>query len=355
MPIRFKCPHCKKGLVVKEQMAGKKAACPACKKVLSVPATVSAPADLEAFAAAALADQPVTPPPQTDGKSDGKVDGKTNGRTDGAAPPSAPAPAIEFNCEFCDTRLKFDADMGGKKAPCTNPECRRIIKVPMPKIERPKDWRELSKGPSAVLAKKPEQLEGAWGTATDKSKVSQAALAEADAIIEVDEDESSAAMRWLRRGLWIGGVGGALFLTIWGLSRRHEVTTQREAIDLALEAVDATDHKDAKKIPAAWAAVVLRGAGEHHVTKKKAATAQQYFTKARAMLPADPAVDADLFRKVLAASEVTLGGSDEQARDGERLPWADAFTYIKRPIGDIKSSEARVLAAREVGTLLLRK
>ena len=184
MPIRFKCPHCKKGLVVKEQMAGKKAACPACKKVLSVPATVSAPADLEAFAAAALADQPVTPPPQTDGKSDGKADGKTNGRTDGAAPPSAPAPAIEFNCEFCDTRLKFDADMGGKKAPCTNPECRRIIKVPMPKIERPKDWREVSKGPSAVLAKKPEQLEGAWGTATDKSKVSQAALAEADAIVE---------------------------------------------------------------------------------------------------------------------------------------------------------------------------
>src|SRR5262249_18951535 len=54
MPIRFKCPHCKKPLVVKEQMAGKKAPCPACKKVLSVPAPVSAP-DLEALAAAAFA------------------------------------------------------------------------------------------------------------------------------------------------------------------------------------------------------------------------------------------------------------------------------------------------------------
>src|SRR5207244_2480846 len=128
---------------------------------------------------------------QTGGQSDGKVDGKADGqaldgqgvdgKANGAAPAgAAPAPPIEFNCEHCETRLKFNAEMGGKKAPCTNPECRRIIKVPMPKIERPKDWREVSKGPAAVLANKPPQLEGAWGTATDKSKVSQAALAEAD-------------------------------------------------------------------------------------------------------------------------------------------------------------------------------
>src|SRR5919109_1301458 len=105
MPIRLKCPHCKKGLAINDKMAGKKVLCPACKKPFSVPA--------------APADKP---------------------------PPPAPPPPIEFNCEYCDTRLKFDADMGGKKAPCTNPECRRIIKVPMPKIERPKDWREVSKG-----------------------------------------------------------------------------------------------------------------------------------------------------------------------------------------------------------------
>src|SRR5436190_21449649 len=101
MPIRLKCPHCKKGLAINEKMAGKKVLCPSCKKAFSVPVAVSAPADLEAFAAAALADQPTTlptppmpptpaaPPPQTEGKPDGKVDGRA------APPPSAPTPPIE--------------------------------------------------------------------------------------------------------------------------------------------------------------------------------------------------------------------------------------------------------------------
>jgi phage FluMu protein Com len=46
MPIKFPCPHCKKGLSVKEHLAGKRAKCPACKKVLTVPAPESAPAEL---------------------------------------------------------------------------------------------------------------------------------------------------------------------------------------------------------------------------------------------------------------------------------------------------------------------
>src|SRR5438876_11058813 len=131
MPIRFKCPHCQKGLVVKEQMAGKKAACPACKKVLSVPALRSRPADLEEFAAAALSDAgPATP------------------KTTPAAEAADGAP-IETVCPYCDTRVTFAAEMGGKQAPCPNGECRRIIKVPLPHGERPRDWREVKAGPAA--------------------------------------------------------------------------------------------------------------------------------------------------------------------------------------------------------------
>ena len=45
MPIKFKCPHCQRGLSVKEHLAGKTAKCPACKKALKIPAPVSSPAD----------------------------------------------------------------------------------------------------------------------------------------------------------------------------------------------------------------------------------------------------------------------------------------------------------------------
>src|SRR5947209_3772948 len=101
--IKFNCPHCKRGLSVKDHLAGKRAACPACKKGLLIPAPVSKPVDLEAFAAAALADQPA----------------------------EAKAPTlIDFRCPQCDEEIHVSSELGGKQAPC--PECRRIIKVPMP-------------------------------------------------------------------------------------------------------------------------------------------------------------------------------------------------------------------------------
>src|SRR5262249_31932199 len=36
MTIRFKCPHCQKPLGVKDQLAGKKAKCPVCKKDIMI-------------------------------------------------------------------------------------------------------------------------------------------------------------------------------------------------------------------------------------------------------------------------------------------------------------------------------
>jgi len=58
MTIKFNCPHCHKGLSVKEHLAGKRAPCPSCKKVLTIPAPVAMAADVEDLAAAAFADEP---------------------------------------------------------------------------------------------------------------------------------------------------------------------------------------------------------------------------------------------------------------------------------------------------------
>src|SRR5260370_41138618 len=165
MPIRFKCPNCKKALAVKEHMAGKKAACPSCKKPLMIPARVSNPADVEDLAARLLAD----PPPA-------KVEEKPKS-----------AQTIDFNCPYCDAELHLSADLGGKKEPC--PECKHIIKVPQLIKEQAKDWRTVeSAGPSAAATKGQPELRGSWGSTTNKAKVSMRALEEAYSIIYEDEE-----------------------------------------------------------------------------------------------------------------------------------------------------------------------
>ena len=72
----------------------------------------------------------------------------------------------------------------GKRMQCPNPECRSIVKVPNPKEEKPKDWRELAKkGPAAAILNQPEKIdEAAWGTQTDKTRAHKEGLIEAGAI-----------------------------------------------------------------------------------------------------------------------------------------------------------------------------
>src|SRR5262245_43526259 len=114
MAIKFNCPHCKKVLVVKDDsLAGKKAACNGCKKIVVIPkgsngAITPAPAeDVEALAAAALAEPKPDPVAAQE------------------------AATFEFECPQCGESVKMGREFAGKNAPC--PECRRIIKVPLPK------------------------------------------------------------------------------------------------------------------------------------------------------------------------------------------------------------------------------
>src|SRR6516165_9868785 len=109
MPIKFACPHCKRGLSVKDHLAGKRAACPACKKALTIPkgsSTTHAP----------LRDRPAPAAPAAPQEDAEKAAAAKEAKT------------VDFNCPFCDTELKLDVKLAGKRTSC--PECRRIIKVP---------------------------------------------------------------------------------------------------------------------------------------------------------------------------------------------------------------------------------
>src|SRR5262245_60284402 len=107
MTIRLKCPNakCQKVLVVKDELAGKRVRCPACKTSVSVAAPIAPPADLEAFAAAAFSEEPAA----------------QKAAAEAAAPKSTQT--IDFNCYYCDAELHLPAEQGGKQIPC--PECKR--------------------------------------------------------------------------------------------------------------------------------------------------------------------------------------------------------------------------------------
>src|SRR5216684_2348129 len=95
MSITFSCPHCKKSHTVKDHLAGKRAKCSGCQKVITVPAPMSLPADVEDLAAAALVDEPKP-----------VVEAPKDTRT------------VDFKCPQCDAELHLRAELAGKQSQC---------------------------------------------------------------------------------------------------------------------------------------------------------------------------------------------------------------------------------------------
>src|SRR5262249_5719676 len=121
MSIRFNCPHCQKSLKVSAELAGRRARCPGCKQAIAIPTldpVVSA--EVEDLAAAALSDEL---------KPEEKPEEKETG-------------PIKFQCPYCDEMVEVSADLAGKQTPC--PECKRIVKVPVPVKAEPRDWRKVA-------------------------------------------------------------------------------------------------------------------------------------------------------------------------------------------------------------------
>lgn len=330
MTIRFRCPHCEKPLAVKDHLAGKKGACPVCKKALVIPAPVSAPADVEDLAAAALADNPAETPPVDEG----------------------PPKTIDFTCDFCDEELHLPLSEAGKKMPC--PECRRIIRIPVPDENKPKDWRELiKKGPSAALINQPEQLDDAWGTEV-KTRVSGTALAEAGALPEVPVQPVGIG-GWIKRVFYAGLVVGVLVLVYFGLSRSRQVKLEKDAVVQLKEFLEAKD-----PMPPLLAAQAHLGIGEVHLRKNEAAKALDQFRKARAVVSGPtaakdvPDYEADFFLIDLARAQIGMGGNDDQVIGKERYPWKEEVQKeLLRTLEAMRSLDARQEALRVISSRLI--
>ena len=187
---------------------GPKIKCPVCQNVVSVSAAPQAPPPTDgptAKPAAAPAPKPAAAPkksaaatkpgpttkpspgaPKTNGTPSSADKAKSNGKhvpielppeniEEEAASAFADEPpppvvdetpkTIDFKCNWCDEDVKLPLELAGKQTQCPNPECRRLIKVPVPKPAEKGDWPKMDRqGPAAARINQPEQLDDAWGT-----------------------------------------------------------------------------------------------------------------------------------------------------------------------------------------------
>jgi hypothetical protein len=349
MPIRITCPHCKRGMLVDERLAGKKGRCKGCQQILTIPslptsnsstneavkpaaprqqakpATPKAPAaDVEAEAAALFSDEPKPTEP---------VETKT----------------IDLNCPFCDEPIHFPVTEAGKRAPC--PECKHIIKVPEPAKKDPKDWRKVeARGPAGARMPDQPALEGAWGSAT-AGRVGTQSLVEAGIIPKVEKPRTL----WQRTRWPVLGVSLVLFLSLggWGGYRWWSRRAIERGVQDAIAYAESPDSKPPVKSALAMAA------GEYYLGKRESDSAdkanKQLGKALNALRSASKEPEHDGLLADLALAQVELGGDKADADKGLRLPWDKTQQLLLATLREIQDEEAKLLAFHAVVGRLLQR
>jgi len=242
--------------------------------------------------------------------------------------------------------VKVPFDLGGKKTPC--PNCRKIVKVPMPLDSKPKDWRTTQNtGPSAAASNLPEKLSDAWGT-EQKGRVSREAMEEAGALPQVKAKPLGVG-GWIKRGLWICLIGGiGIFVFSWAM-RARDANREKNAMDAAKNYLPKMD-------PLHQAGYFL-ASGEIEVRNMRANEAQNNFQTARSILLNAPKdkdnpleFDLLLMKVVLALAEMGGSGDVTLKRDRAQLrfDWADGIVQndMLQTLQAMRSEEAKAAALR---------
>ena len=343
MAIRIQCSGCKKTLAVKDTLAGKRVACPVCKTSVQVPGSA--------------APLPVRPKGPTADELENMAAESLGG---GGAQPEAPVeaaatngqastkPPIVFNCTYCEAELKADYEQAGKQMPC--PECSRVVKIPMPKEEKPKDWRTVQKaGPSMAASNQPEKLDNAWGTEGTK-KVSQAALVEAGVVAKPVVRKAPLADRvasWIKRGV-VAGIVLGVAVWLYSIKGARNDTVEAGKFEKQFQS------EWSKKWPPLQQAEFHLAMGRRKLLLPKGGEpALESWTLARMKALEADKIDRDLFLGRLAVEQVRLGGEDLAIRSKERFDWVnEVFRELQRTLSQISSPEARVIAIRDLAAAL---
>jgi hypothetical protein len=323
MAIKFNCPQCEQAFSVSEDRAGKRAQCFACKHIFVIPAPSARPADVDEFAAAALAER------------------------EGEEKSAETLAQIEFECPYCDTKVKVDSELAGKQTPC--PKCRRIIKVPVPEKSQQKDWRSAgSRRPLGARRDLEAAPQGAWG-ARDIGSVSVESLIQAEAIPSAQQHLSRRQrLAWGAIAALVLGVGGA---GVWIFTSWTIVHTERRAIERTRELLEAKQDF----VPNATAAL-YRMLGEYYLRDEKSEQARNDFqhSRAEAAQKGDP-LTADFILRDLALAQIDLAGEKSDVTNGTRISWDDTFKELRQTVQKLQTLPGRIHALRALTQKLIDK
>jgi hypothetical protein len=369
MPIIIVCPNCHCKMSVPDSLAGKHGKCSKCKGPVTVPGgngAAAAPAKAKDSSpaapppagkpargpapASASANPPAEPPatpPATEAPADLEA-AAMSVLGDEPAVAAKAATAIEFECPMCFEPVKLGLEHGGKKHPC--PHCKRIIAVPMPKIEDRASWRDTgAKLPSAARRDDEPAPEGAWGSTT-KTGPSHEALQEAGVIKEKFKPKTlvQKIAPYVVVGvplLLLGGGGFALWS--WLASGK-----EKEAFDTAMK------YATNEKSPAIERAGLHAGAAVYHLHSGRpgsAGLAHDEILKASSLAGASRSPEGDAMLVDLASVTLDLGGTDEEIANNTRLKWDEVQKTLRAVLGGITAPPARVEALRRVSGALAER
>jgi hypothetical protein len=316
-----------------------KATMPAAPKPAGAP-TPPAPAK-PAAAAAATARPAPQPPAAPVSKPAAEGNGAPPSPDKAAAPAAAPA-TVDFKCPQCDEAIKIDIALAGKMAPC--PECRRIVRVPLPTKKQPTDWRNVPTGPSLARTDTEPVPDGAWGSAS-ASTVSREAMREAE--------KATAREPWTRgQKIKYGAISAAVVALvvaiIMGVTSFSSGSLQDKALREAMRTIPADNALAAAEIHRAIGEYSLRAGGE------AIPIGRQHLNIGIAKLtPATPDNERDVLLTDIALLQVELIPDDEQLKKAKiqqsaRDEQDRAFLDLKRTLSLIVAPDARAMALRQV-------
>jgi hypothetical protein len=356
MAIAIRCPHCEKPYNLRDELAGKRVNCsnPNCKK----PFTVTGGASING-----------TPPPA--GKAPPKPvarsaedialaalaadERKAQAEAEKAAKQAVTQP-ISVKCEFCDHVSSFPSNMAGKNAPCQNEECRKIIKVPLPKKDDPKDWRTVAKRPTAARVDT-ENIEGAWGNVQTQA-VSREALIQAD--LDVVEEAEPRSWRQII-ALSLGVLGVLLLLAVaaaWLLHHRAEVK-QEAAMENALAYLKVDPKTKTAKMGKEPGALLHLLEGEYELAKNRPAPAKTALNEVKGGLGGANPFERNAVLIEVAATQAALAGTAEEVKQGTRLDWekeklsAEVRRSLQDPLA-VPAFDMHAYAFRKLTPILVR-
>jgi hypothetical protein len=262
---------------------------------------------------------------------------------------------IKHKCFFCEEEAEYPAELGGKQAPCVH--CKRIIKIPLPVSDKPKDWREVEKRPTGAKRDVAE-LDDAWGTDV-RATVGKETLQEVGVAPKValpPERIARRIKRWVYRLTALTAVVATAYFGWKWLNTKTETT----AIGAATKLLQA-DRKGAKLLSNEAAAEAYRGAGEYYLRATSGegdlTRAQDYFKEAHGYLLTSRgvALERDIGLMELVLAEAELMGNAQEVAAHIRLKSQDARELMRRSLAQIGSAAVRAETATRLTRRLLKK